>query len=129
MSIAAPQDTVGKRSSVAAPGRRAEALAGRLEQGAAALAAFAAGLTDAEWRTPVPHDGRSVGVCVHHVGNMYPLEIQLAQAIAAGQPIVGVTMENVHHINAEHAKAKAGVTKAEALEFLRQNSAAAAAAI
>jgi hypothetical protein len=33
--------------------RRAELLAGRIEQGAAGLAAFAEGLSDAEWGTPV----------------------------------------------------------------------------
>src|SRR6185503_18293615 len=51
---------------------RARALADRIEQGANALATFAEGLSDAEWNTAVPGDGRSVGVTVHHVANMYP---------------------------------------------------------
>ena len=33
---------------------RAEALAARIEEGAAGLAAFAKGLTDAEWAPPSP---------------------------------------------------------------------------
>ena len=33
--------------------RRAESLATRIEEGAAGLAAFAEGLSDSEWRTPV----------------------------------------------------------------------------
>jgi hypothetical protein len=40
---------------------RSEALAARLEAGAKALAAFAATLSEAEWHTRVPHDGRKVG--------------------------------------------------------------------
>lgn len=108
---------------------RANALAERLEQGAAALAAFAAPLTDAQWQTRVPGDGRKVGVTVHHVAAVYPIEIQLAQALAAGSPITGVVWQNVHDMNAGHAKDNDAVTKSEALEALRVNSAAAAAAI
>ena len=54
------------------------------KQGARALAAFASALTDAEWQTRVPKDGRKVGVVVHHVATMYPLEIQLAQMLPEG---------------------------------------------
>ena len=109
--------------------RRAEALAARLEQGARALAAFASGLTDAQWRTPVLKDGRQIGVVVHHVASVYPIEIQLAQTLAAGKPVTGVTMADVHAMNAAHAREFPGVTKDAALELLRRNSAAAAAAI
>ena len=63
--------------------QRAQALADRLELGARALAAFASALTDAEWQTRVPKDGRKIGVVVHHVASMYPLEIQLAQTLPA----------------------------------------------
>ncbi len=108
---------------------RANALAERLEAGAQALAALAETLTDAQWQTRLPKDGRKVGVVVHHVANMYPLEIQLAQALAAGNPITGVTWNDVHAVNAAHAAEQDGVTKARALEALRVNSAAAAAAI
>ena len=109
--------------------QQANALAERLEKGARALYELASGLSDAEWQTPLPHHGRKIGVVVHHVGNMYPLEIQLAQKIAAGEPIEGVTSAAVDGINAAHAKEHDGVTKAEALDFLRRNSEAAAAAI
>jgi hypothetical protein len=49
---------------------RSEALAARLEAGATALAAFAATLSETEWETRVPHDGRKVGVVVHHVASV-----------------------------------------------------------
>ena len=108
---------------------RAHALADRLEQGARALAAFASALTDAEWRTPVPKDGRTVGVIVHHVASVYPLEIVLAQTLAAGKAVTGVTWDAVHQMNADHAREHAAVTKEAALGLLRANGAAAAAAI
>ena len=110
-------------------GQRSNALAERLEQGASALAAFASKLTEGEWQSRVPKDGRKIGVVVHHVGNMYPIEIQLAQALASGKPIEGVTWDAVHGINAKHAVEQDKVTKKEALEFLKANSAAAATAI
>jgi hypothetical protein len=109
--------------------RRSEALAARLEQGARALAAFASTLTDAEWHTRVPKDGRKVGVVVHHVATMYPLEIQLAQLLGAGKPVAGVTWDAVHEMNAAHAKEYDAVTKEAALDLLRRNSTEAAAAI
>ena len=94
--------------------KRAGFLADRIEQGAATLGSFAEGLNDAEWRTVVPGDGRTVGVTVHHVANMYPIEVQLAQVLAAGKPIEGVTWAAVADINAKHAQEHASVTKAEA---------------
>ena len=108
---------------------RANALADRLEQGASALATFASALTDAEWHTRLPRDGRKVGVVVHHVATMYPLEIQLAQTLAAGKPVTGVTWDVVHELNARHAREYDAVTKEETLDLLGKNSTAAAASI
>ena len=108
---------------------RADALAVRIEQGARDLAGFVSALTDAECQTRIPKDGRKIGVIVHHVATMYPLEIQLAQTLAGGKPVVGVTWDAVHDINARHAREHDAVTKQAALDLLRQNSTAAAAAI
>jgi hypothetical protein len=109
--------------------QRSDALADRLEQGARALAKFASALSDTEWHSRVPKDGRKVGVVVHHVASMYPLEIQLAQTLAGGQPVTGVTWDAVHEMNARHAEEHDAVTKAATLDLLQRNSAAAAAAI
>ena len=109
--------------------KRSNALADRMEEGARALDTFASVLTDEEWQIRIPHDGRKIGVVVHHVASVYPLEIQLAQTLAAGNPIDGVTWDAVNEMNAGHAKDNDGVTKEEALELLRSNSATAAAAI
>ena len=109
--------------------RQADALASRLEQGAGALATFAASLTDAQWKTRCMPDGRTVGVIVHHVAFVYPIEIDIAQTIGNGKPMTGLTMDDIHALNAKHAVDNAAVTKDAALELLRVNSAAAAAAI
>jgi hypothetical protein len=109
--------------------QRADALAERIEQGARALAAFAQGLSDAEWRTEVPPDGRTVGVMVHHVASVYSIEIDLARQIASGKAIAGLTWDAVAELNAKHAHEHATVGRQETLELLRRNSKTAADAV
>jgi SAM-dependent methyltransferase len=109
---------------------RAEALADRIEEGAAGLVAFAEALSEAEWRTPVSEsDGRSVGVVVHHVASVYPSEIDCARTIAGGKRVTDVTWQVIAESNAKHARDQAGVTKAAALQLLRRNSREAADAV
>jgi hypothetical protein len=111
---------------------RAESLANRIAEGAANLAAFAEGLSEEEWRTPVSEsgrDGRPVGVIVHHVASVYPIEIDLARTIASGKAVTDVTWNMIAELNAKHAHDQAGVTKTAALELLRRNSREAAASV
>ena len=111
---------------------RAESLARRIEEGAANLASFAEGLSEAEWHRAVPEggkDGRTVGQVVHHVALVYPIEIRLARMVAEGKAVTDVTWEVVAELNANNAREHANVTKAEALELLRQNSREAANAV
>ena len=112
-------------------GARAEALAKRIEQGAAQLAAYAENLSDAEWKTPCSpqRDGRPVGVIVNHVASVYPVEVQLAQAIGSGKPMSDVTWDVVSNMNAGHAKDNANASKAETISLLRKNSSDAANAV
>ena len=111
-------------------GRRSALLADRIEEGAALLAAFAEELSEKEWRTPVSDtDRRSVGVIVHHVASMYPIEIDVARAIASGKAVTDVTWDVVAELNAKHAYEHAEVRKAAALELLRRNSHEAANAV
>lgn len=116
---------------VAAPAVRLRAarLADRLERHAAALADFARSLGEDAWRLPALGDGRTVGVIVHHVATVYPLEVQLAELMAAGTPIVDVTWAAVRDMNAAHAVDHADATREQTLSLLAANSAAAAAAI
>lgn len=108
---------------------RSEALAVRLEAGAAALAAFASTLSETEWQMRLPKDGRKVGVVVHHVASMYPIEIHLASLLAAGKPVTDVTWGAVDTINRDHAQENDGITKEAALALLAAKSAEAATAI
>ena len=127
--VAVPQITAAHKKG-GSMSHRAESLADRIEEGAAGLAAFAEGLSDAEWRKPVSTtDRRSVGVIVHHVASMYPIEIDAARAIAGGKAVTDVTWGVVAEINAKHAQEQVEVTKAEALELLRRNSRQAADAV
>ena len=109
---------------------RSSLLADRIEEGAALLAAFAAGLSEEEWHAPVSAtDRRSVGVIVHHVASMYPIEIDVARAIASGKAVTDVTWDVVAELNAKHAQQHVQETKTTALELLRRNSREAANAV
>jgi len=108
---------------------RAEALAQRIEEGAATLAAYAQGLSDAEWTAVVPPDGRSAGVIINHVASVYPIEVHLANEIAAGRPVTDVTWAVVADMNAKHALDNATCSKLETIELLRKNSREAAQAV
>lgn len=101
---------------------RAEALATRLEAGADALIALATGLSAEQWRKSLPGDGRKIGVVVHHVGSMYPLEMKFTAQLASGSPIVGVTMLDIDAVNLRHATEFDAVSKEEAIELVRRNS-------
>ena len=125
-----PPETTATHKTRSSTGRRAESLASRIEEGAAGLAAFAESLSEAEWHTPVSGtDHRPVGVIVHHVASMYPIEVDLARTIASGKSVADVTWEVVAELNGKHARDHQGVTQAEALELLRRNSREAAAAV
>jgi hypothetical protein len=125
-----PPETTATHNTKGSASRRAELLANRIEQGAAGLAAFAEGISEAEWRVPVTGtDRRPVGVIVHHVATMYPIEIDVARAVASGKAVTDVTWEAVAELNGKHAQENAEVTKAAAIELLRRNSREAAAAV
>jgi len=105
---------------------RSDALADRLLQGAEALADFAASLSTADWNMPVKKGGRKLGVIVHHVASVYPVEIELAQTLGSGQPITGATNQVIDDMNASHSLEYNTAGKEETLELLEKNSKAAA---
>jgi hypothetical protein len=112
--------------------RRSARLAARIEEGAAGLAAFAEGLSTAEWAHPVGNgkgDRRPIGVLVHHVATLYPIEVDVARTIASGTAVTDLTWEAIAAMNAEHAREHAGVTREVALELLRRNGRDAAEAV
>jgi hypothetical protein len=108
---------------------RSQYLADRLEQGARNLVALARALSDTEWNTRLPHDGRSVGTVIHHVATVYPIEISLAQKIAHGDPITGVVPKDIDVMNAGHAAENPSPAKAATIALLERNAAMASSAI
>ncbi len=108
---------------------RARTLAQQLEQANHDLITTIEGLSDAQWHAKTPGDGRSVGVVAHHVAESHKAVLGLAKAAAAGQSVPNITMDMVHQGNAAHAAQHANCTKAETLPLLRQNGAAAVAAV
>jgi uncharacterized damage-inducible protein DinB len=108
---------------------RARTLAQQLERANHDLIGTIEGLSDAQWHVKTPGDGRSVGVVAHHVATSHKMVAGIAGAIAHGQPVPPITMEMVHQGNAAHAAQHAHCTKAETLALLRQNGAAAVAAV
>jgi hypothetical protein len=110
--------------------RRADAFADRIIEGAVLLASLAEDLSDAEWKTRTSAtDPRTAGQIVNHVALLYPIEVDLARRIASGKAVTDVTWPVVAEMNANHARDYANVTKASALELLRQNSREAADAV
>src|SRR5215510_2993811 len=106
-------------------GRRAESLANRIEEGANGLAQFVEGLSESEWRMPLSTSGsdrRPIGVIVNHVASVYPIEVDLARAIASGTAVTEVTWNAVAEMNAKHAADQAATAKSATLELLRKNS-------
>ncbi len=108
---------------------RADALADRLIQGARNLATFAEGLSETEWNKPVVGDGRTIGVVVHHVASVYPIEVELAQVLGQGNAITEVTKDAIDTMNAQHATDNQTADKQKTLELLKTNSENAAKAI
>jgi len=94
-------------------------LAKRIEEGAAQLASFAEALSETEWATSVSAtDHRPIGVIVHHVASVYPIEVEVARTIAGGTPITDVTWDVIAEMNSKHHREQTGVSKADALELL-----------
>lgn len=133
MTSVVSHDRTAPASAAASPATlasaRANALAERLEQGVRSLTELASTLSDAQWDARVPGDNRKIGVVVHHVASIMPLEIHVAQIVAGGKPVTEVTWPAIHELNAAHARENDAVTREAALDLLRENSVAATAAI
>jgi hypothetical protein len=87
------------------------------------LAGFADGCTDAQWHAaPLDGDPRPVGVVVDHVAHAYEYLAGWIRQLVAGQP-VEVDGEVVDALNAQHARAAASVSKAEAASHVRRSGA------
>ena len=63
------------------------------------------------------------------MASVYPIEIDLATALASGNPITGVDWAVIDQMNAQHVHDHPTVDKAETIQLLRDNSKAAAARV
>jgi len=96
-------------------------LAERIEQGAEEFIAAVESLSDEQWQTPCGSEQRSVGVLVHHVGTMYPIEADVVRMLAENGEAPGVDWPAVHGINANHATTNAAADKSAAIALVRNN--------
>jgi hypothetical protein len=89
---------------------------------------YVEGLTDAQWNTLVPKEGRTVGVVAHHLAEATVPIAQLCAALANRQDFT-LTKETIDGFNAHHAAEYAGATKAETLALLKSNALASSGVI
>src|SRR5215467_10460844 len=87
------------------------------------LIGFVDGCPDAQWRSaPLDGDPRPVGVVVDHVAHAYEYLAGWIRQLVAGHP-VEVDSEVVDTLNAQHARAAASVSRAEAASHLHRSGA------
>jgi hypothetical protein len=107
--------------------QRTEALATAFEQVARRIVTAAESMSDAVWDVVPAGEARTAGQIVHHMASVYRNVGGFIQLAVAGQPLPGLTIEDIHDRNAEQAARATGVGRAETLELLRQNGADTAA--
>jgi hypothetical protein len=110
-------------------GTKAEALAKTFEAKAQEATAVFEKLTDADWKKVTASEKWSVGVTAHHVAQAHAGLAGLIRSVAAGQHKASITMDDLHAMNAKHARDFADVTKAETLALHKKNAAEAAAMV
>ena len=99
-------------------------LLAQVAEAAAATAAVLEKCAEAHWQTMVPVEERTVGVVLHHIAFAMPVVAQWAGELAGGQGAPGVSFDDVHALNAQHAADQAKVDAAATLSLLQTNAAA-----
>lgn len=79
----------------------------------------------ADWQKTCAGEQWSVGVTARHLASGYRPIGGLIAAVATGQPLPPITRAMIDQGNAQHAQEHANCTKAEVLDLLRNESAAA----
>lgn len=108
---------------------RSGVLADQFEQAVNEFAGTIEGLSEAQWRTNCPNDGRTVGVIAHHVAWAIPVLIHAFREIAdGGQPATNSGTQ-LAQMNALHAEEWKNLPQDETVALLRGNAEAAAAEV
>jgi hypothetical protein len=110
-------------------GAKAEALAKQFEAKVQEATSVLEKISDADWRKVTGAEKWSVGVTAHHVAMAHAGIAGLVKSVASGQHKASMTMDDLHTMNAQHAKDFANVSKAETIALHKKNAAEAAAAV
>jgi hypothetical protein len=101
---------------------RAAALAEDFAAANADAVSFARSCTDGEWAVPVPGEGWTVGVVLHHVAEGHANSERWLQAMARGEG-VAESAEDIDRANAAHALRAEDAGPAETVALLESNGA------
>lgn len=100
-------------------------LLAQVEEAATATTAVIEKCSEANWKTAVPEEERTVGVVLHHIAYAIPFVVAWACKLAQGEGAPAISYEDIHGLNHQHAKAQANVDKATTLALLHTNAQAA----
>jgi hypothetical protein len=105
---------------VPAPGRYAAEIGAARDR----LIGFVRGCTEEQWRSaPLDGDPRPVTVVVDHVADAYEYLAGWLRDLVAGRPAM-VNSDVIDALNARHAAAATGVSRAAAVQHLERSGAA-----
>jgi hypothetical protein len=110
-------------------GAKAEALAKQFEAKVQEATSVLEKLSDADWKKVTAGEKWSVGVTAHHIATAHAGIAGLLKSVASGQHKASMTMDDLHAMNAQHAKDFASVGKAETVALHKKNAADAAAVV
>lgn len=72
-----------------------------------------------QWRQPCANDERSVAIVAHHIALVNGGFARMVERLASGETYTpNTSMEEIHQINAQHARDYAGVDRDEVLDLL-----------
>jgi Mycothiol maleylpyruvate isomerase N-terminal domain len=108
---------------------KAEALAKQYEAKVQEATAVLERLSDADWKKTTSGEKWTVAVVAHHLAGAHEPIAGIVKTVASGQSLPGLTMEQLHDMNAAHAKEHAMCTKAETIALHKKGAAAAAAIV
>ena len=102
-------------------GKKADALAERLEAFNREVMEVVSGCTPEQWQTVLPDEEWSVGVTARHIGAGHFSARELAGAILRGDPLPEMTMQDVIDMGNAHAREHSDCTRDEVLAVLETN--------
>lgn len=106
---------------------RAQTLAARFDQANNDLIVVLEGCTAEQWRMPCVDEERPIGVVAHHVAGAHRAVANWIRALVAGEPLPGLTHDDIDALNARQAARHTDPTQDETIQFVRTAGAEASA--